>query len=126
MLDAIKRALLTRIHHEEQRKRDIEEKQREALESAFELVPGDRRFCIRRLEVVDHVARVLGIRVVNNVTFHDVEQMAVKLGWEPVKNGGRALFRCVKRRDLDQEAALAISRRNRHDPRFHRIEKLDR
>jgi len=95
-------------------------KVRQALESEFEAVPGDRRFCLRRLEVVEHVSRVLAIPVINNDVFADVEQAARALGWEAVKNGGRSLFRCVKRRDLEVDEALAVSRANRQDPRSRR------
>ena len=50
----------------------------------FETVPGDPRFCVRRSEVVKHVALALDIRVVNNDVFGEVERGAVALGWEPV------------------------------------------
>ncbi len=88
-----------------------------ALEGTFETTPGDRRFCVRRLEVVEHVAKVLGIRVVNNRTFEEVTRAAEALGWEAIKNGNRSLFRCVKRRDHDPEGALMVARANRFDGR---------
>jgi hypothetical protein len=40
-----------------------------AGEGDFEAVRDDLRFCLRRLEVVQHVARVLDIRVIDNDVF---------------------------------------------------------
>ena len=90
---------------------------REALQNGFETVPGDRELCVRRLDVVEHVTSTLGIKVINNRVFADIEREAAALGWEPIKNGGRSLFRCVKRKDHDRDEALMVSRANRHDPR---------
>lgn len=92
------------------------EKVRAALAANYEAAPGPD-YCVRRLEVVEDVARTLGIRVLNNAVFVDVERRARELGWESVKNGGRSLFRRVRRRGLDEAEALAISRSNRSDPR---------
>ena len=89
-----------------------------AILSAFETVPGDSRFCVRRIDVVEQVARVRGIKVINNRVFADVQRAARELGWESIKNGGRSLFRCVKRTDQDIDEALMVSRSNRRDPRF--------
>jgi hypothetical protein len=97
----------------QQRGRDV----REAIVSAFEATPGDPRFCVRRLEVVEHAARALGIRVRNNALFAEVNEAAVALGFEPIRSNGRSLFRCAKRRDLDEAGALAVSRANRFDAR---------
>jgi hypothetical protein len=117
MFDEVRQILIRQVEAELKRMEEIDRKTRVALMAAFETVPGDPRFCIRRLEAVEHVVKTLGIRVVNNFTFRDVERVAVEFGWEPVKNGGRSLFRCVKRRDLDQDEALVVSRGNRYDPR---------
>ena len=91
-----------------------------ALLSGFETVPADPRFCVRRSEVVDHVVRALGIEVLNNRVFADVERAARSIGWQPVKNGGRSLFRCVKRKGQDDAEALVVSRAHRRDPRWPR------
>lgn len=93
-------------------------KLRNAIESVFETVPGEARFCVRRLEVVEHVSRVLGIRIINNRIFARVERVARDMGWEPIKNGNRSLFRCAKRKDQDQDEALLVSEANRHDSRW--------
>ena len=116
------RATLTRLHLALQQEA-LERKKREALEATFETVPGDRRFCIRRQEAVDCVVSALGIRVVNNAVHDDVRRIAEMLGWEPLKNGNRSCYRCVKRRGADVESALAASRGNRQDVRRdgHRI-----
>jgi len=90
----------------------------DAMKEAFETMPGDRRFCVRRLDVVEHVARVRGIKVINNRVFRDIERAARDLGWESIKNGGRSLYRCVKHKEHDLDEALLVSRANRHDPRF--------
>jgi len=95
----------------------LERKKREALEGAFETVPGERRFCIRRQEAVDCVVSALGIRVVNNAVYDDVRRIAEILGWEPLKNGNRSLYRCVRRRSFDVAQALTVSRANRQDAR---------
>ena len=112
---------LSRYHqqawvHELQRRLAL----REALRRAYEAVPGDPRFCVRRREVVEHVAGVLGESVINNAFCLKVEAAARELGWQRVKNGGRALYRCVKQRKADVAAALAESKANRHDPRTWR------
>jgi hypothetical protein len=95
-------------------------KLQEALRAKFETVPSDPRFCVRRADVVAHAARALDIRVVNNDVFIDVERAAIVLGWEPVKNGGRSLFPCVKRKGQDHTEALAGSQEQRLDPRWPR------
>ena len=87
-----------------------------ALAAGYETADGPE-FCVRRLEVVEHVARSLGVRVLNNELFNQVERRAHELGWESVKNGGRSLFRRVRRRGLDEAEAIAVSRSNRRDPR---------
>jgi len=94
-------------------------KVRGALTAQYETAPGPE-YCVRRLEVVEEVARALGIRVLNNDLFLDVERRAHELGWESVKNGGRSLFRRVRRRELDDAEALALGRSNRYDPRTGR------
>lgn len=107
--------------HPEVRKRLDEEKRLKwtaALESQFETVAGDQRFCVRRLDVVEHVAQVLNIPVLNNRVFADVARAASSLGWQPVKNGGRSLFRCVKPRGIGLEEALTVSKALRYDPRY--------
>jgi hypothetical protein len=117
MLEFLQQLLMKHADAEEKRRKALEQKQREALESTFEVVPGDRRFCIRREEAVAHLSRVLGIRVVNNRTYREVQRIAESLGWEAVRNGNRSLYRCVKRRDLGPDIALYLSRANRRDPR---------
>src|SRR4051812_38392350 len=87
---------------------------RVAVGMAFETTPGDVRFCVRRLDVVAHVARTLGIKVVNNDMFAKVERVVSEMGWESVKNGGRSLYRCAKHKGQDADAALLVSRTNRH------------
>ena len=109
--------LATHSRYEAERRKEVERKWREALEIAFESVPGDRRFCVRKTEVMDHVAWTLGIRAVNNNTFRQLVRIGELLGWESVKNGNRSLFRCVKPRSLDAITALAVSRKHRRDPR---------
>jgi hypothetical protein len=91
---------------------------REVLSASYDVTPGDPRFCVRRLEVVEYVARALGIAVLNNAVFADVEAAASAQGFQAVKNGNRSLFRCVKRRDHDHETALAVSGANRRDARW--------
>jgi hypothetical protein len=91
---------------------------REAVAAKYVATPGDPRFCVRRLEVVREVARALGIQVLNNAVFSEVEAAACSLGFQAVKNGNRGLFRCAKRRDQDEDAALSTSRANRRDPRW--------
>ena len=59
----------------------------------------------------------MGIRVLSNRLFVDVEGVAETLGFQAVRNGGRSLFRCVRRRGVDADTALAISRANRRDSR---------
>lgn len=80
--------------------------------SAFESAPGPQ-FCVRRTEVVEHVARELGGEVVNNALFAEIEAAARALGWQPIRNGQRRLFRSCKRREFDCEQALAASRQQR-------------
>ncbi len=101
----------------ERQRQEHAEHIRAALDSAFESLPGDHRFCIRRTEAVHHVAKTLGIRVVNNRLFREVAGVAQTLGWEPIKNGGRSLFRCVKSRTVPSDSALSISKSHRYDPR---------
>lgn len=112
-----RRALLTvlAIRQDcEARRRQV----REVLSASYDVTPGDPRFCVRRLAVVEHVARALGIAVLNNAVFADVEAAASALGFQAVKNGNRSLFRCARRREHDHETALAVSRANRRDPRW--------
>jgi hypothetical protein len=116
----LREILVSRLRAELAEREESERKVRIALEGAFEAVPGDRRFCIRRMEAMDLAARALGIRVVNNFTFGEVRRVAETLGWEAVKNGNRSLFRCVRRRGIEAEAALVLSRANRRDPRAGR------
>jgi len=92
-------------------------KVRGVLLASYEATPGDPRFCVRRLEVVEHAAHALGIHVLNNAVFADVEAAASALGFQAVKNGNRSLFRCAKRRDHDEKTALAVSGENRRDAR---------
>jgi hypothetical protein len=66
------RSILALILLKRERAQEEARKLREALESAFATVPGDRRFCVRRSDVVEHVARTLGIRVLNNRVFRQV------------------------------------------------------
>jgi hypothetical protein len=75
---------------------------------------------VRRLEVVEHVARALAETVINNAFHAEVERAARCLGMQPVKNGNRSLFRCAKRRAQEDETALALSRANRRNPRWAR------
>ncbi|MGC9984734.1 MAG: hypothetical protein ABSF35_14025 [Polyangia bacterium] len=120
MLESLQELMLAHFLQEVSRRKELEQKRRAALESAFETMPGDRRFVIRRQEAVDCVVKALGIGVVNNGVHGDVQGTAKTLGWEAVKNGNRALFRCVRRRDIDPDTALAVSRENRRDPRNRR------
>jgi hypothetical protein len=85
--------------------------------ATYEPTPGDPRFCVRRLEVVKYAARALGIHVLNNAVFADVKAAASTVGFQAIRNGNRALFRCAKRRDHDKETALAVSHANRRDSR---------
>jgi hypothetical protein len=100
---------------------DRQSKVRGVLLAYYEATPGDPRFCVRRLEVVEHAARTLGIHVVNNAVFADVEAAASALGFQAVKNGNRSLFRCAKRRDHDEKTALTVSRANRRDARRAKV-----
>jgi hypothetical protein len=97
------------------RRAELRSRHLPVLVQAFETTT-DPAFCLRRLEVVAEVAKALGERV-NNDLFRDVVRVAQALGWEPVKNQNRSLFRGVKRRGQDDAEALAVSRANRHDPR---------
>jgi hypothetical protein len=104
-------------------KRNLDRRQRQirqAIVLAYETRSGDPRFCVRRREVVEHVARVLGIAVLNNRLFVEVEAAAGSLGFQAVKNGNRSIYRCAKRRDLDEEAALMLSHASRRDSRLGR------
>lgn len=116
----IGRLLLATVLEAKLRQEERGRNLRAALLAVYEATPGDPRFCVRRLEVVEHAARVLGIRVLNNAVFAEVQEAAREVGFEAIKNGNRALFRCVKRRDIDPDAALAESRTNRRDPRTRR------
>jgi hypothetical protein len=115
------RRVLLRLLDVRQRCEDRQKKLREVLSAAYETTPGDPRFCIRRLEVVEHAAQSLGIAVLNNAVFADVEAAASALGFQAVRNGNRSLFRCAKRRDHDEKTALAVSRENRRDARWTRV-----
>lgn len=79
----------------------------------------DQRFCLRRTEIVGAVAAGMG-EVANNDTHAEVRRLAAELGLEAVVNGGRALYRCVKRRGETEAEALATSRAVRHDSRTRR------
>jgi len=116
----IGRLVLARVLEAKLRQEERRRNLREALAAAYETTPGDPRFCVRRLEVVGHAARALGIRVLNNAVFAEVEAAACALGFEAVRNGNRSLFRRVKRRDQDSETALSVSRENRRDTRWPR------
>lgn len=107
------RRLLSSLLHEFQRRQEV----RDAIETAYETAPGPA-YCVRRLEVVEHVARTFGIRVLNNDLFRCVEQQAAALGWESIRNGGRSLFRRAKRRGANDAEAMALSRANRRDQRY--------
>jgi len=115
------RRVLLRLLDIRQRCEDRQKRVREAISSAYETKPGDPRFCVRRFEVVEHAAQSLGIAVLNNAIFADVEAAASALGFQAVKNGNRSLFRCAKRRDHDDETALAVSCENRRDARRARV-----
>ncbi len=114
----IGRLVLARVLEAKLRQEERGRNLRGALLDAYETTPGDPRFCVRRFEVVEHAARALGIRVLNNAVFAEVEAAACALGFEAVRNGNRSLFRCVKRRDQDSETALSLSRENRRDTRW--------
>lgn len=118
----LQRHLLARLLEERQRREVRRRKMAEAVAAVFEAVPDDPRFCVRRLEVVEHVARVIGAPVLNNAFHAEVERAARSLGLVPVKNGNRSLFRCAKRRDESANDALTRSRANRQDPRWRRAE----
>jgi hypothetical protein len=90
---------------------------REVLLVHYEPTHDDPRFCVRRLEVVQHVASALGNQVVNNALFADVAAAGEAVGFQSVKNGNRSLFRFAKRKGQDQRTALALSRSIRLDPR---------
>jgi hypothetical protein len=111
------RILLERIAAEKQRREERAQKVREAIASTFEATTGPG-YCVRRLEVVEHVARTLGETVINNAFHAEVERAARWLGLQPVRNGNRSLFRCAKRRDQDDATALAVSQSHRRDPRW--------
>jgi hypothetical protein len=111
------RILLERIAAEKQRREARAQKVRESIAAGFE-VASKPAYCVRRLEVVEHVARTTGETVINNAFHAEVERAARWLGMQPVKNGNRSLFRFAKRRDQDDETALALSRVNRRDPRW--------
>lgn len=78
----------------------------------------DPAFNVRRTEVVAHVAaglKALGERVTVNNRFHRlVFDEAIEMGWTPIRNGNRRLFRGVKPKGIRRSEALAISQRNRH------------
>jgi hypothetical protein len=115
------RRVLARVLDAKHRCEDRQSKVRGVLLATYEAMPGDPRFCVRRLEVVEHAARALGIQVLNNAVFADVEAAASALGFQAVKNGNRSLFRCAKRRDYDHGTALAVSRENRRDARWAKV-----
>lgn len=105
-------ALRRQLRHDE-RQRKI----REFLASTYETTPGDPRFCVRRLDVVERVARLLGVAVLNNDFFAEVEEATKALGFQPIRNGNRSLLRGVRLKGQDEEAALAASRTHRLDHR---------
>jgi hypothetical protein len=109
--------VLLRVLDAKHRCEDRQSKVRAVLLACYEATPGDPRFCVRRLEVVEHAAHALGMQVLNNSVFTDVEAAASALGFQAVRNGNRSLFRCAKRRDHDEKTALAVSRENRRDVR---------
>ena len=111
------RRVLLRVLDAKHRCEDRQSKVRGVLLASYEATPGDPRFCVRRLEVVERAAQSLGIAVLNNAVFTDVEAAASALGFQTVKNGNRSLFRCAERRDHDEKTALAVSRENRRDAR---------
>lgn len=111
------RRVLLRVLDAKHRCEDRQSKVRAVLLACYEATPGDPRFCVRRLEVVEHAAHALGMQVLNNSVFTDVEAAASALGFQAVRNGNRSLFRCAKRRDHDEKTALAVSRENRRDVR---------
>lgn len=92
------------------------------LQSLYEVVESDE-FVVRRSEVVNRTARALGIEPVSPAFMLEVAGAAKRLGWVAVKNGNRALWRRVKRRDVSWTDALAESRLNRDDPRRRREER---
>ena len=108
---------MLRVLDAKHRCEDRQSKVRAVLLACYEATPGDPRFCVRRLEVVEHAAHALGMQVLNNSVFTDVEAAASALGFQAVRNGNRSLFRCAKRRDHDEKTALAVSRENRRDVR---------
>jgi hypothetical protein len=113
--------VLLRVLDAKHRCEDRQSKVRAVLLACYEATPGDPRFCVRRLEVVENAAGALGIQVLNNAIFADVEAAASALGFQAVKNGNRSLFRCAKRRDHDEKTALAVSRENRRDARWAKV-----
>jgi hypothetical protein len=116
-LGILQRLLLERIAEEKRRREVYGRKLRVTIAEAFEVMPDRPQFCVRRLQVTEHVARAVGVLVMNDAFHADVTREARALGFVPIKNGGRALFRYARRRDHDEVAALAASRENRHDPR---------
>jgi hypothetical protein len=88
----------------------------DAIKAEFETTTSPT-FCVRRIEVAEHLARVFG-RVINNDLFADVARAALSIGWTAIKNGNRSLYRGVRRRGLTDEQALADSRANRRDRRW--------
>ena len=86
------------------------------MDAEFETV-ASAAFCVRCLDVAEHVARTFG-RVINNHLFEDIARAAQSMGWTAIKNGNRSLYRGVRRRGLTDEQALAASRANRRDRRW--------
>lgn len=82
---------------------------------AFEFID-DKRFCVRRMAVVEHVSRELRLPISNQLCT-SVALAVRSLGFEPVKCAQRRLFRKVRPRGLDEATALLRSQELRRKER---------
>jgi hypothetical protein len=80
---------LAQVNAEKRRREEGARRLREAIAEAFEAT-GDPRFCIRRLEVVEHVAKALGVLVTNEAFFVEVTRVATELGFQPSRSATAA------------------------------------
>jgi hypothetical protein len=81
---------------------------RAAMADKFEFT-GNRKHCVRRDAVTEHVAATIGEEVSPKLRT-GVALLAKQLGWHPVRNGNRRLFASVKARAMPLDEALERSK----------------
>jgi hypothetical protein len=71
---------------------------RDAVLAAFEPAPADTTARVRRQEVVDEVARALGVRVVQRALHEAVRAVVEDLGAVPINPHNQRWYRGLRRR----------------------------